>query len=397
MGIMKWTDAGLLHLARLKTLEEIAIPLRGNPGKGFDAVVRLPNLKLITGFTFRGEHLDHLKGAKALRGLCLDSNEFIRNEDLVHLANLPQLEYLDFFHTNVTDAGMKYLRPLKSLRRLNLNVNQMPEKVTITIASADVFSELKSLEWLQLPNVGSADEFLEKISVLPNLKILSIGARSDAGLISDSGLLHLSRLKNLTRLTLTGTEMTDKGMESLSQLPELSWLHTGCDSITDEGVAKLAALKKLEHLHLSCSRKRGKLTLSGANRLNGHPTLTSLWYLPKTPTRDEKPLDLSGLPQLEVFSTPYLRDRDLAGLSQCKKLRSLEFGYDLDVTDEGMASLADLTSLETLAVRARGITDAGLDHLRNHKYLLFLTLQGNFTDAGLRQLEQIKSLDSLNI
>ncbi|MCA9092372.1 MAG: redoxin family protein [Planctomycetaceae bacterium] len=397
LGFMKWTDAGLLHLSRLKTLEEIAIPHRDKPGKGFDAVVRLPNLKLITGFTFRGEHLAHLKGAKALRGLCLDSNEFIRDEDLVHLANLPQLEYLDLFHANVTDAGVEHLRPLKSLRRLCLNVNQIPKKPVLTVASANVLSELKSLEWLELSSVGGADEFLEKISVLSNLKVLYIGGRPDTGLVSDSGLVHLAKLKNLTRLMLYGTEMSDKGAESLSQLSELTSLATKSDFLTDAGIPNFMALRKLENLELSCSRKYGKFTLSGVNRLNGHPTLTGLRYLPGQPTPDAETLDLSALPQLEAFSTSYVRDKDLAGLSQCKKLRSLEFGYDLDVGDEGMAYLADLTSLETLAVRGREITDAGLDYLKNHNRLYFLTLQGKFTDLGLQKLERIKSLESLNI
>ncbi|MCA9017996.1 MAG: TlpA family protein disulfide reductase, partial [Planctomycetaceae bacterium] len=52
---------------------------------------------------------------------------------------------------------------------------------------------------------------------------------------------------------------------------------------------------------------------------------------------------------------------------------------------------------ETLAVRGREITDAGLDYLKNHNRLYFLTLQGKFTDVGLQKLERIKSLESLNI
>jgi len=406
MGIMKWTDAGLLHLANLKSLEEISsFAYHGRPGKGFDAFVALPKLKYIGGGSFTDAHLAQLKGAKALRALNLDSNPFITDASLAHLANVPQLEYLNLHHTNITDAGIKHLRPLKSLKELHLQVNSGPNIPWLGLATADVLAELKRLERVDLSIVAKPDQFLEKISGLENLRSLGLGGISDTGFITDAGVKQVVKFKNLERLTLGETELTDAAADSLAQLSNLESLTLGSSNrtavrMTEEGIAKFTALKKLRYLSLMCNQKRGKLTFSGASRLNGLPQLDELWYFGLLPRPDEKPLDFSNLPQIEKVNISGLRGKDLAGLANCTKLRWLSVGFpNGDVTDADLTYLAKFPLMERLTISSSGsgVTDAGLVHLQGMTHLHDLSIRGNITDAGLRQIETLKSLGTLSL
>ncbi len=398
MGIMKWTDVGLLHLANLKSLQEISFPDRGRPGKGFDAIVQLPNLKYIGGHTFTDVHMARLKGSKTLRALNLDNNEFLTDAGLAHLADVPKLEYLNLHHTNITEGGVQHLRPLKSLKHINLMVNRKTKQPVFTVATAQVLSELPSLEDVGLQLVGGADEFLGKLSVLHNLQSLSLGGRKDTGFITNAGMKHVAKLNNLQRLILSGTNLSDEAGDSLAQLLKLTSLALDTSNLTDEGVAKLSALKKLQYLNLSAnSRKNQILTFSGVSRLKELPELNELWYGARKPAPEEKGLDFSGFPKLAKVCIGDLRDVDLAGLSHCKNLQWLQCTDSLTISDAGLAHLAGLRSMERLALSGNGITDAGLVHLQAMNRLHDLTLHGNLTDGALRHIEKLNSLETLRL
>ena len=67
------------------------------------------------------------------------------------------------------------------------------------------------------------------------------------------------------------------------------------------------------------------------------------------------------------------------------------------ITDAGVAHLAELTSLERLSIGGPGLTDRALASLANMHRLDSLHLSGNFTDAGLRQLEGLKGLQHVTL
>ena len=101
------------------------------------------------------------------------------------------------------------------------------------------------------------------------------------------------------------------------------------------------------------------------------------------------------------FGTPFgaVRQSDgrLHGLAHLKHLRYLEFS-DTDLSDAGARQLADLQSLESLAVRGSGvgISSRGLAALSKLRKLRSLLLEGiGVNEAAIEQLNGFQSLEEL--
>lgn len=100
-------------------------------------------------------------------------------------------------------------------------------------------------------------------------------------------------------------------------------------------------------------------------------------------------------------------DDDLKVLKELPKLRGLSLSGQTGksppqgngrITDAGLREIAALSSLESLDLRANRITDAGLKELRSLTRLRSLDLSMNaITDDGLRELQALKQLESLRI
>ncbi len=396
LGKAKWDDAGLAHLSNLDQLTELNLPFAGIPGRGFDAVLQLPNLKFISGGVFfKNAHLARLKKSKSLEALDLSSNTLIDDDSMKYVAQLPQLKYLNLWHTNINDAGVKHLRPLTSLKRLKLMVSRQSDRPRITSAGVTALSEMSSLEVLDFADVGDPDGVLEQISKLKNLKSVSIGGRRDTGFISDAGLKHLAKLTKLERLTAYGSEFTDVGAAGLAKLSGLKWLSLQTNGITDDGLAQLAALNELRYLSLYSDNKNAGITFQGVSRLNGLTNLTELWYQGQMrPAPGEQGLDFSGMPALEKLGMNGLRDEDIVGLKNCNNLKWLQ-GSSL--TNAGVADLAGFRKMERLTITGEEITDDALVHLGDMPKLNMLTVNAPITDEGLKEIENIKSLEYLTV
>ena len=396
LGKAKWDDTGLAHLSNLNKLEELNLPFAGIPGRGFDAVMQLPNLKYISGgMFFKNVHLSRLKKSKSLKALHLSGNTLLNDDSMKYVAQLPQLEYLDLWHTNIGDAGINHLRTLTSLKRLGLMVSRQGDRPRITSAGTTGLSEMSSLEVIDFADVGDPDGVLEQISKLESLKSVWIGGRRETGLISDAGLKHLAKLSKLERLTTYGSAFTDTGAAELTKLGGLKWLSVQTDNITDDGLAQLSTLKELRYIKIYNSNKNAGITFQGVSRLNGLTNLTELWYLgPMRPTPSEKGLDFSGMPRMEKLGMSGLRDEDIVGLKNCENLKWLQ-GSSL--TNDGVAELAGFRHMERLTISGEEITDDALIHLADMKALNMLTINAPITDEGLKEIEKLKSLEYLTV
>ncbi|MBA0570000.1 hypothetical protein Golob_003690 [Gossypium lobatum] len=86
--------------------------------------------------------------------------------------------------------------------------------------------------------------------------------------------------------------------------------------------------------------------------------------------------------------------RELSGLTSLKSL-------NLDarqITDAGLAALTSLTGLTHLDLFGARITDSGTSHLRNLKNLRSLEIcGGGLTDAGVKNIKDLSSLSLLNL
>jgi len=90
-----------------------------------------------------------------------------------------------------------------------------------------------------------------------------------------------------------------------------------------------------------------------------------------------------------------LTDAGMANVAQVQKLVWLNL-KDTKITDAGLQQLAGLTGLTRLHLERTAVSDAGLAHLKGLANLQYLNLYGTkVTDAGLDHLAGLKSLKRL--
>jgi internalin A len=250
----KVTDDGLRHLAGMKSLRLLDLPMRGISDEG----------------------IKHLKDLNNLEELWLD---FLPLTDActVHLKGLTNLKVLRFFQADITDEGMKN------------------------------FSNMTKLEDLQLGRALITDKSMPLIGKMTKLKTLDLRTK-----ITNEGLAHLSGLKKLTWLCLADTEASDSAMEHIGKLKKLEWLILRNTSMTDEGLRKIEGLPKLTTLYLSATKisdagidsiatlknlERVKLNKTNVTD-NGLQKLVGLKQLLEVEIRDTKTTD-AGIEKLQ--------------------------------------------------------------------------------------------------
>jgi hypothetical protein len=117
---------------------------------------------------------------------------------------------LDCCHTQVTDAGLKYL------------------------------AALSNLQWLDLSGTKVSDTGLNELAGLKQLKTLRLNDTQ----VTDAGLKGLANLKTLTTLEVKRTNVTDKGLADLQNtLPSLG---KPANAGTGDSKAELQAAAKLK-------------------------------------------------------------------------------------------------------------------------------------------------------
>jgi serine protease inhibitor len=159
------------------------------------------------------------------------------------LPNLPQvqvpfgLEFSSTPLTQVTDAGLKRLKDLKTLATLNLF------GTPVTDAGLKELKELKNLSTLELGQTQVTDAGLRELKDLKNLAALGLAGTQ----VTDEGLKELRDLKSLTALNLQGTQVSDEGLKELKDLKNLAALNLDNTQVTVGGLKDLrSALPKCQ-------------------------------------------------------------------------------------------------------------------------------------------------------
>lgn len=196
-----------------------------------------------TGDRLKDENLAHLAGLPQLRGLYL-SSPAITDAGLVHLRNLVELRTLYLDGTSVTDAGLIHINQLHRLETLNL------KGTAITDAGLVQLSALAELRWLSLRETTVTDAGLINLRDLVGLEWLDLSSTS----ITDGGLVHLHGLSGLRTLDLAGTSITNAGLVHLRSLTGLLHLHLSGTRVTDAGLRHLHALTSLLELDVEQTR-----------------------------------------------------------------------------------------------------------------------------------------------
>jgi len=412
------TDAGLKHIGKIKSLEELYLKGERMGDFGLPFLRNLPRLKYLClyGSNFTDKGMVHVKEMSSLRILSFHENLCrITDAGLVHILQMPELEILCLHGTkNITDAGIAHLSKMRSLRKLNIGSSQITDRGLAHL------KQIKTLERLDLPQdqKGITDAGLAHIGELPNLRSLHISRihfndpKMNKEYYTDAGLAELAKCRLLEDLSLGSIGITDAGMDHVVRLTNLKSLRLfGCDNVTDAGLVKLRGLKSLTSLHITDA----EITIAGLNGLNTLPHLERIHVYDLR--RGGAVLDFSGMPNLEDLMMGFERksgeaftDADLACLSGLKRLNNLQI-YPCNYTAKGVASLAGLINMDRLNIGGPALTDEAIRHLTGMKKLGLLNITGGtrdknktppdsgggLTDMALRYIEEMKSLSNLRI
>jgi Leucine-rich repeat (LRR) protein len=357
--------------------------------------------------------LKGLNGLPALRGIALSSNA-IKGPGLAHLETLPALRSLALIGQEFSDQGLAGIRNLKSLTRLRLWCIRGDWEVTDAgLANLSGLTGLEELEFTRL--LKATDAGMVHLKPLRSIKRLNLGwARiTEKGLaqlgemksleslqwpggITDGGLSWLARSFKLKELGVSGEQITDEGIRHLAGVRSLECLHLSQTSMTDASMDAIAQLTNLQDLSIYCSP--GKR--SGPGRARVQPEAGQ----PGSPLTDEGLAKMTALQSLESL---YLRHAKLtiSGVSRLNILSNLTYLNVGSVQqDDTVLNLSGLGKLERFTIEsARGsrIRDADLAclaQLKNLQDLQIVGTDGNaIGDEGLAHLAGLTNIYRLSI
>ncbi len=253
---------------------------------------------------------------------------------------------------------------------------------TLRSGAAEALSRCSNLKSLNLSRSNVTNEDLMHLAKLPNLVVLDL---SETGISNDglanlhgSGIsaldLHNNKLitdlkvlqsfPHLVILELSGSGVTDSSMADLIGL-ELAKLDVSDTAISDTGLVHICSLPRLRLLNL----KHTKVTT-----LRGMSRMTELEHLDLSDTA----VNNDSVARLPV------------------SLRSLDLLLT-EVTDKGLAHIANLRLLRTLHCGFSNISDEGLKHLTNLPLRSLSLIHCTVTEAAAERLVQITTLKALTI
>jgi internalin A len=224
--------AGMKELSECDTLWSLGLYGVKVPKAGFKGLGRLKKLNELTivEAPVTDADLIEIKELGKLASLYLSSpRSTITDAGLKELRPLKNLTRLELGFANITDAGLKELKGFGKLTRLSL------KNTRITDAGVRQLADHKNLIDFNLGDTRITDSALKELRGFKNLTTLDL--RNTA--VTDAGLKDLVELKNLTTLCLIRTRITDAGIKHLVQLNKVTNLWVDHTKITDAGLAEL--------------------------------------------------------------------------------------------------------------------------------------------------------------
>jgi len=173
-------------------------------------------------------------------------------------------------------------------------------------------------------------------------------------------------------LDLGHSRIDDEVLSAIAALPALESLKLhNCPNITSAGVASLAGCASLRKLEVWHSNDDVLSTLATLTQL------TDLWVL-----------------------GPEVTDDSLAVIAQLPSLEQLSIRSCVQVGDEGLAHIAGMVGLKRLSMSATMVSDSGFDHLVGLTALEELEaarLKGKFGGRGLAKLAKLPALHTVDL
>ncbi len=336
-----------------------------------EPISRLTGLRILclsqTGVT--NAQIKHLRSLRSLRALTFSQEWSLGNAGHATLQDLPSLEYLDC-DTGVTDVGLKYLGEIQNLRWLRLRMGRIWGPGLAELANAPRLERL--CLWGEK---GLSDRHLSYLEGLTHLKSLTLWGTNTP--LTDATLASIGKLTSLEELYFIriATKFTDAGLAHLKNLRNLRKVEgLGSPAIGAAGLRHLATLRNLESI------TDVELSAEAIAVLPSFRNLKSLQFvgmMPPTgaslPRKDISGLaNLTGLEELFLAGGRWNPD-ELASLESLTELRRLRVMSD--VTDENLATFGKLKKLEHLSLNSRNVTNRGLNQLNGLTNLQTLSVK----------------------
>jgi len=300
----KFKSDDFAGLAKMTNLVHLML----NQALAFDdqAAMSLSKLTGLRNLILYNTHLTdaglmHLRGLKSLETLLVerDDGEFT-DKGLSHLTPLDQLHSLSLGHGHFTDEGLADIARLKQLRGFSLT-----GPLEVTDDGVASLAGLKHMTTLSLSGAAVTDRGLASLAAMENLDQLDVSHTQATG----SGLARLTRLKNLRSLNLAGTKLNDEGLANLAKFAALEELDLTGTAVTDAGLAVVATLPRLQRLML----ERTKITDAGLQQLGGIKTLHELGLGGTKVTKAGMTGLKKKLPEIEIAADDvvFIKDMDI--------------------------------------------------------------------------------------
>jgi Leucine-rich repeat (LRR) protein len=235
----KISPKGLKALAALKDLHHLTLCCAPMAEPDWNSLAGLEELYLYSWpkSPWPGSGLAALKNLRKLGTYAIDAKA------------IAQLDSLEELTTHASDEAVRHFGNLKKLRTLKLGGSG--ESLTDT-GLAEI-AKLKQLHCLELRNVAISDMGLKRLTALPNLVELDIGANPQ---FTAAGLRSLSDCKALRRLSVsTLHQMIDvPTLEVLAELRQLRELDLGGrfdEKLSAQQAEILAGCRHLKRLGVS--------------------------------------------------------------------------------------------------------------------------------------------------
>jgi serine/threonine protein kinase/Leucine-rich repeat (LRR) protein len=413
----KFDDAALAHLADSPNLKILQLLDTSVTDEGLQRLTTMPALEeLLLGTQsperratkITDEVLTYISQIPKLRKLNLNSCA-ITDDGLETLSNLDGLRELSLRHCRLTDSGIEHLSDL-NLQTLHLQGN------TITDASAQVISEIKTLESLTLRGTEAGDKMFRQLCSLPRLQLLDMEGTN----VTDAGLDEVSKLRRLQTLVLSRTAITDAGLKKLHELRGLRTLSLQATHCTSDGVNQFRSVN--DNCKVSYTKSGDSLVNATPATRNPTPSSTTPG-LTKPVTTSEIQTFLINNKDPELKALHYLLSRGLsaqlgykrAGSGGVKFIQSFDdmdtelFQGTFHVQQVGVTRktaigpgewkfLESLPHLKSANLMHPSFDDTSLAFLAGHPTLNLLQLENpKLTDAGAAQLATIPNLETVTI
>lgn len=237
----KVTDQGVAHLKDHPAIEFLDLQDVNTCGNAsLETAATLPKLKKLRvyGPQFTDAGMEHVAKIKSLVELSMEQSG-VGDAGFEKIAGLSELKKISMYGTQISDASLDKLTGLAKLQELEL-------RGTATGATLNWLKNFPALKALSLEETYFTDDGIPALLEAKTVEDLNLRMAT----LNKDSLLKLAAMKNLTKLNLDQLKACDDDVAAaMSTLENLTFIHVGSTSVTDKGVNALVdSLKKLDKI-----------------------------------------------------------------------------------------------------------------------------------------------------